>query len=236
MTLTVVAQSDKLDVKDAALVLADSADADGIASVGLSVESGLRAVGLLHDDNGLFGGRRASELLGIGNIVTHGLLDLFGAGGRSSLEAQRDASGVAVQNGDSVASGRDLEVALVLETGDFGVDLAENLLGFGFELVFLARDEGDDVVDDVHAADTGVAGARDGLHGDDRDLVDGAELGLQGGKGNDDANDGAVGVADQEALFQTVVFPLVVDDVQVRQVDGGDDQGHEGVAAVVFGV
>lgn len=74
------------------------------------------------------------------------------------------------------------------------------------------------------------------LHGDDADGGDGPKGGLQRGEGDDEPDDGAVGVADEEALVQAVDGALVRDEVEVRQVDGGHDEGDEGIAAVVFGV
>lgn len=74
------------------------------------------------------------------------------------------------------------------------------------------------------------------LHSDDADGGDGAKGGLQRGEGDDEPDDGAVGVADEEALVQAVDGALVGDEVEVRQVDGGHDERHEGIAAVVFGV
>lgn len=143
---------------------------------------------------------------------------------------------MAVQDGDAVAGGGDAEPLLVNKGGAVVGDGAEDLAGLGLELVLLAADEGDDVVNHVHARHARVAGARDGLHGDDADLGDGAKGGLQRRKGDDEPDDGAVGVAHEEALGEAVVRALVRNEVEVRQVDRGDDEGHEGILAVVFGV
>lgn len=187
-----MAEGDELDVEDAALVLPDAADADGVPAAELAVQAGLGAVGLVEDDDGALGRGGAAELLRVGDVLAQGLLDVLGARGGAAGEAQGDAGGVAVEDGDAVAGGADLEVLLVLEGGEVARDVAEDLLGLGLELVLLARDEGDDVVDHVHGGDARVAGAGDGLHGDDGDGVDGAEDGLQSGEGDDEADDGAV--------------------------------------------
>ena len=141
-----------------------------------------------------------------------------------------------VHDGDAVARGRDAQ-AVLLDKGLAGVvEPAEDLAGLGLELVLLARDEGHDVVDDVHGRDARVAGAGDGLHGDDADGGDGAKGGLQRGKGYDEPDDGAVGVADEEALGEAVDGALVRDEVEVREVDGGNNERNDGVATVVLGV
>lgn len=67
-------------------------------------------------------------------------------------------------------------------------------------------------------------------------MVYGPEFRLEGGEGDDDSDDGAVGVADEKALFEGVLGALVGNDGEVVEVYGGDDEGDEGVAAVVFGV
>lgn len=232
----VVAQGDELEVEDAALVLAHAADADGVSPAEVAVEAGLGPVGLVEDLDGGGRGAVAAEGLGLADVGAQGVLDLLGAGGGAAGEAQADAGGVAVDDGDAGAGGADLEVGAVLEGGGVGGDGAEDLLGLGLELVLLALDEGDDVVDDVEGGDAGVAGAGDGLEGDDGDGLDGAEAGLEGGEGDDEADDGAVGVADEEALVEVVLGALVGDEVEVGEVDGRDDEGDEGVATVVFGV
>ena len=58
-----------------------------------------------------------------------------------------------------VAGGGDSE-RLVDEAGDVAINTAEHLAGFGLHLVFLAGDEGDDIVEDVHAADARISCAR----------------------------------------------------------------------------
>lgn len=141
-----------------------------------------------------------------------------------------------IEHGHAVAGCRDSQLLLVFESGRLSIDAAENLLCFRLELVLLSRNEGHHVVDNVHAADAGVTSARDSLHGDYRDSIDLAEASLQRGKGNDKPNDGAVAVAHEEALLQAECLLLVGDQAEVVKVDGRDDKGHQGVAAVVLGV
>lgn len=141
-----------------------------------------------------------------------------------------------VHDGNAVARSGHAQGGLLDEGGAGVIDGAEDLAGLGLELVLLALDEGDDVVHDVHGGDARVTGAGDGLHGDDAHVGNGAEAGLQRGEGDDEPDDGAVGVADEEALGELVHGALVRDEVEVGEVDGGDDERHEGIAAVVLGV
>lgn len=231
-----MAQGDKLDVKDAALVLAHAADADGVTPAELAVEAGLGPVGGVKDLDGGLRGAGAAEGLGLADVGAQGVLDVVGRGGRAAGEAQGDAGCVAVEDGDAGAGGADAEGRLLVDGGAVGGEGAEDLLGLRLELVLLAGDVGDDVVENVERGHARVAGAGDGLEGHDGDLVNGAEAGLQGGEGDDEADDGAVGVADEEALVEAVVFALVGDEVKVGEVDGRHDEGHDGIAAVVLGV
>jgi len=52
------------------------------------------------------------------------------------------------------------------------VEAAEELGYFFLELLFFVLDVGDDVAEDVERSYSGVAGAGDGLHGGDEELVD----------------------------------------------------------------
>jgi len=74
------------------------------------------------------------------------------------------------------------------------------------------------------------------LQGDDGDGLNGSEAGLEGGEGDDEADDSAIGVANEEALVETVLGALVGDEVEVGEVDGRDDKRDEGVTAVIFGI
>lgn len=103
---------------------------------------------------------------------------------------------MSVENRYSIARGGDSQIRAVIESRTVGIDRAEDLLRFRLQFVFLARDVGDDVVEDVHAADAGISGSGNGLHGHDTDLLDGSEARLDGGDGDDETDHGAVGVAD----------------------------------------
>ena len=72
------------------------------------------------------------------------------------------------------------------------------------------------------------------MHGDDAGGGDGAEAGDQGGERDCDASDGAVGVADEEAVLEVVGFALVWDEGEVVYVDGRDDEWRVGCKPVVF--
>jgi len=94
--LTIVAESHKLDVKDTTLVLPNSANTHGISLGEIPVKSRLGSVGLVEDLEGRVRRRRAAQLLGLGDIAAHGLLDLL-RGGRWALgETKRHTSGVAI--------------------------------------------------------------------------------------------------------------------------------------------
>lgn len=234
--LTVVAQRNKLQVKEPAVVGPHPAHADGVSPAQVAIQTGLRPVILVKHLDGRVRRRRAPKLLRLGDVRPQRGFALLGRRRRLARKLEADAGRVAVHDGDAVARGRDAK-GLLLDEGRAGVvDAAENLPRLRLELVLLARNEGHDVVHDVHAGDARVSGAGNGLHGDDADFGDGTKGGLQGGEGDDEADDGAVGVADEEALGQAVDGALVRDQVEVRQVDGRDDERDEGVAAVIFGV
>lgn len=74
------------------------------------------------------------------------------------------------------------------------------------------------------------------MHGDNGDGVDLAEFGLERCKGDYNAYDCAIGIADKEALFELKVGALVRDQVEMGEVDSRDNERDERVAAVVFGV
>lgn len=74
------------------------------------------------------------------------------------------------------------------------------------------------------------------MHGDDADDGDGAEGGLQGSEGANQPDDCAVGIADEEALVQVSDGTLVRDQVEMGEVDGGDNEGDERIATVVLSV
>ena len=61
-------------------------------------------------------------------------------------------------------------------------ELAEQLERLRLHLFFFVADVGDDVAEDVHGGHAGIAGAADGLHGGDKDLLDAEALfdGLEG--------------------------------------------------------
>ena len=56
------------------------------------------------------------------------------------------------------------------------LELAEELAGLFFHLLFFILDEGHDVAEDVQRSDARVARAADGLHGGDEDRLDAKSL------------------------------------------------------------
>jgi hypothetical protein len=141
---------------------------------------------------------------------------------------------VAVHDWNTVASGRDTKPLLLNESSSLVVNATENLAGLSLELVLLARDEGDNVIDDVHAGDSRVTGTRNGLQSNNGDGRDRSESGLESGEGNNETNDSAVGVAHEETLVQRANRALMRDEVEMGEVDGGNDERHERIATVVL--
>lgn len=231
-----MAQGNKLQIKDTALVSTHSTHADSVSSAQIAIQSRLRPVVLIEDLDGRVGRRGASQLLGLGDVCAESSLALFRRGRRLALELEAHTGSVTVHDSNTVARRRDTQARLLNKGSAPIVNGAEDLPGLRLELVLLTLDKGHDIVHDVHAGHARVSRARDGLHGDDADGGDGAEGGLEGGEGDNEPDDGAVGVADEEALGQVVDGSLVGDEVEVREVDGGHDERDEGIAAVVFGV
>lgn len=116
------------------------------------------------------------------------------------------------------------------------VDVAEDFGCFPFDFLFFAGNVRDDVVEDVHAGDAGVAAAGDGLEGGDGDGGEAAEGVVEGFERDDETGGGAVGVGDDEAFGEVVLEALVGDHGEVGGVDEGDHEWGDGVAAVVFGI
>lgn len=202
------------------------------------IEPGLRPVWRIVDDDGLGWGGGDAKVLRVACVFSESVFDLCDGGRGRSGKLDRDASGMAVDDGDTGACGGDVDLfgRVEVERLVVGCDAAEDLVGLPFDLVFFATDEGDDVVHDIQAAYAGVACARDGLEGGDDDGVEGPKGLFEGGEGDDDAGGGAVGVGDNVALFEAELFALVGDDGEVGRVDEGDDERAQRVSAVVFRV
>lgn len=231
--LTVVAHGDELQVKEPAVVPPHPPHADRVPAADVPVQPGLRPVRLVKHLDGGLRRRRAPQLLGLALERPHHLGALLRRRRGPPREPQRHTRRVPVQHGHARAARRDAQVPLLLEARPLSVDVAEDLARLVLQLVLLALDVRHDVVEDVHGADAGVTRARHGLEGDDGGALDGAEGLLEGGEGDGDANDGAVGVADEEALLGAHGLALVGDQVHVREVDGRNDEGDNGVLAVV---
>lgn len=113
-------------------------------------------------------------------------------------------------------------------------DPTEDLGRLPLDLLLLAADVRDDVVDDVHRGDTRVASSRNGLERGGDALVDGSEGLLESLERDDESGRRAVGVGDDEALVERQRLLLVRDDVDVVRVNGRDDEGNERVTSVVL--
>ena len=68
-----------------------------------------------------------------------------------------------------------------------------------YQFVLLTANVRHDIVQDVEAQDTGIACARDGLHGHDEHGIEWTESMLECGKGDSYACGSTVGVGDNEA-------------------------------------
>lgn len=231
-----MAHGNELQVEDAAVIPPHPPHADRVPPADILIQPRLRPIRLVKHLDSRLRRRRAPQLLGLALERPHDLGALLRRRRGPPREPQRHAGRVPVQHRHARAARRDAQVLLLLEGGALGVDVAENLARLVLQLVLLALDVRHDVVDYVHGADAGVPRARDGLEGDDGGALDGAEGRLEGREGDGDADDGAVGVADQEALVGGHGLALVRDQVHVREVDGRDDEGDDGVLAMVAGV
>ena len=116
------------------------------------------------------------------------------------------------------------------------LDTAKDLERLPLDLLLFATDVRHDVIKDVQGCHARVPCARDGLHGGDKDGLDGAERLFERGKGDDDGGGRAVGVGDDEALGEGLQAALLGDDGEMGGVDEGDDEGDVGISSEVLGV
>lgn len=228
----------EINIKYASSTLPHPSHAHSIPTTTIAIQTRLWPVRLavVKHCNGLLRRAGATELLRLGCVLAKSLAYFFWGRSRLTLEFEGDAGGVAVDDVDAVAGGIHAEVGLVFECGEVSVDGAENLACFRLHFAFFAGDEGNCVVGDVHAADAWIAGSGNGLEGDDGNVGDGAELGLERCEWNDETDDCAVGVADEEAFVEVVVFSLMWDQVEMREVDCWNDQRHHWILTIVLGV
>ena len=218
-------KGNEFNVKHARRILAHPSDRNSITPIRLPVQPGLGPIRLVHDDNRPVRRRRTAHLLRLGDVLAHGGNHIVYGRWGTALKGQRHAGSVPIEDRNAVTRGRDSDL-LVLEADVAGLHPAEDLACFSLELVLFAGDVRDNVVEDVHAGDAGVAGARDGLHGDDAGGADRTETGDESGEGNGNARDGAVGVADDEAGVEAVCLALMWDQGEVVDVHGRDDERH----------
>lgn len=142
--------------------------------------------------------------------------------------------GVIVYDRYMVVSSVNMEIFLFYKCFIFGIDIIEDFMCFGFKFVFFVIDERNDVVDDIYVGYIGVVSIGDSLYGDNVDGGDGVESCLESGEGDDEINNGVVGVVDEEVFFEVVDGVLVGDEREVRKVDCRDDEGNEWIMVVVF--
>src|ERR1043165_1051899 len=222
----VVDERDHADVKQRART--DAADADGHAALAVAVEARLRAVGLLEDVDRMFRRAREPQLLRDAAEVAQRLLDLVD---RRHVVAhrERDRHQMAVDRRHAVRlrgdAHRRVDEALA-------VPRAEDLARLDLDLLFLAADVRNDVVEDGQRRDAVPAGAGDGLHGGDVQLLD-APLAFDRRDGEREAHRGAVRVRDDVAA---AALPLLLDRGDVIGIDLGEEQRDVGAHAVVLRV
>jgi len=79
-----------------------STNVDTTTVLEVSIQSRLRAIWLIVNKDGLFGGGRATEFLNLGVERSEGVLDLLRGRRRSTSESNRGAFEVTIENGNSV--------------------------------------------------------------------------------------------------------------------------------------
>lgn len=227
-------KNNKLDVKDR--VLADTANAASVAIVTVSVQSRLWSIWLVKDVDNILGGGVAAKVLNRASELAESLLDLLDGWRRALLELDAEALSVAIDNGDTVAGGRDLELLFGdnVEGDAVGSNVGKNLAGLPLELIFLAANVGNQVVKDIHGGNAGgKARTGNGLHGGNNHGGDGTKLFLESLERDNHTGSGAVGDAHFEALL---LLLEVGANVQMLGVAGRDDKRNILGASVVFGV
>src|SRR4051812_40315913 len=77
---------------------------------------------------------------------------------------------MSISHGNPIAVGADDEIGIA---NGLPIKGSKKLMGLLlFNLVFFTADVGDYIVEDIHAADTGITGAADRLHGDNEKFGD----------------------------------------------------------------
>ena len=196
-------------------------------------------------------GGGAADGLHYGGVCSERLAHLLRAWRRASRKPHRDGLGVTLYDRNARAARRDAEGrarmhverecgtgAVSSRRGGDVLELAEDLERLPLHLLLLARYVRHDVVEDVERGHAGVSRARNSLQRRDDAGFYRTKGALERREGYDDACCGAVGVCDDEALFERgrVERALLRDYVEVERVDERDDEGHVRVAAIGLGV
>src|ERR1019366_4883285 len=210
----VVAEHDEFVVEN--MAGAQAPHEGGHAALALRILARLRAVGLVHIDDGAR--RRAGQIALLGHAA-----ETFQRLTQVSLarlrgKCHRHGFGVAIHHGDAVA----VRAHLGGQRSDVVArEIAQDLLRFHLHLLFFAADEGDHVAHDVHAGDARVSRAGDGLHGGDDYLVD-AEL-LERAKRHHQADRGAIWIG-HDLAFPPAGALLAGHELEVIGIDFGHQQ------------
>lgn len=227
-------ERNKLDIEDR--ILPHSSDSNRVSAIKFPIQPRLWPILLLKYIDSLLWRREASKSLRLADIVPQSLLDLLNRWRGLLGELEGYAESVAVDDRDAVASGADDNLGAVGVSRSLGIDVSENLARLPLNLLLLAADVGDDVINHIERGDTGVATSGNGLEGGNMNGGDGAEGVEEGLERDDETGGGAVGVGNEEALGEGLYGALVGDNVEMSSVDKGDDEGGDGVPAVVFRV
>src|SRR5579883_36290 len=207
---------------------AHAADEGPHTVVAFGVASRLRAVLLGHVGDGLSGGAGKLALLWNTGEVSQ-RLDHF-VQSRLPLQGKAGGDHVAVDHRDAIAVRAHFGGQRV---DGVAAEVAQDFLRFLLHFLFFAADERDDVGVDVHGGDAGIACAGNGLHGSGDHGGD-AEL-FQRRERHGQNHGGAIRVGYDHA-FPAAFTLLERNDLEMIGIDFGDEQGHIGIHAVVFGV
>ena len=156
--------------------------------------------------------------------------DDFGFGGRA-FEFNRDALQVAIARGHAIAMGADPEIGRRNAVQRGGAQHLERLC---LQLFFFIANVGNHIVNDVERRDAGIAGARGGLHGYDKDAMQTKGV-VQRLERAGQVRGRAIGVGDDEAR-PAALFALSFDERAVLRVDLRNQERYVGHGSMRAGV
>jgi hypothetical protein len=143
---------------------------------------------------------------------------------------------MAIHDSHSVAMGRDLNGGQHFESRRSRVDRAKDFSSFPLDLLFLAANIWDDVIEDVHRWNTGIPATGNGLEGCHGHKIDSTEGISQSLQRHNETSGRAIGIGNQKSFFEVALGPLIGDHREVRGVNQRDNERGDGVPAVVLGI